>query len=783
MLELSDRRNRRFCANWNLIRQLAVALFLLGVLAPGLAPAPALAQEQAQSYRFTSIVVTGNQRVADSTVLSYAGIAPGQTVTAAELNAAYQRILASGLFEKVTLTPRGARLVIAVVEYPTINRISIEGNSRLTDEQALEIITAEPRRVLNPAQIERDANALVEAYRQQGRMTATVRPRLIKRTGNRVDVVFEINEGRVVEVERISFVGNRAFSDARLRRVLETKQAGALRFFIRADTFIEDRIAFDRRVLRDFYQARGYVDFQVLSVASEFSRERNAFFITFNVREGQQFRFGEITTTTDLPGVDAAEFAALARIRSGKIYSPEDVDNAISRMEDLATRKGLAFMRVEPVVSRNDRELTLDIEFRLVRGPRVFVERIDISGNTGTLDRVIRRQFRIVEGDPFNPREIRAAAQRIRALNLFASTEVSAREGSAADQVIVDVTVEEQPTGSLSFGAAYNFTTGIGLTASFSERNFLGRGQTLVFDITLGLDNANGGITFIEPAFLGRDLAFRFDGEYRQTEFDYTSYDTQTLLFSPSIEFPVSERGRLGLRYTLNNNRIYNVDAASSPVLQAEEAQGALLASSVGYTFRYDTRNTGFNPDAGILLQVGQDIAGLGGDVKYLKTTATLGAETRIIRDEVTLRATLEGGALQMFGRDSRVTDRFFLDPSRMRGFKPAGVGPRDLTVANQDALGGNYFAVARFEAEFPIGIPEEVGITAGLFFDIGSVWGLDNTNGGAIDDALYLRSTAGISIFWKTGLGPLRFNFSRALRKMPYDQEQTFDLTIATQF
>lgn len=763
----------------NLLRRLAL-VFLFAI---SITSVIGVGSAEAQTYRFTSFSVQGNDHIGDENIIGQAGITPGKSISASALNQAYQRVVNTGLFESVDFIPRGRRLVIKVVEFPSINRVNVEGNRRISDETALALFQSKPRLVFSPNVVEQDAAALIQAYRAQGRLSATVTPRIIKRSNNRVDVVFEVSEGRTVEVERLSFVGNRQFSDGRLRRVLETKQAGSLRALIRQDNFVEDRIEFDKALLRDFYQARGYIDFQTLSVASEFSRERNAFFVTFNIREGQKYKFANITTTTDLPEVDIAKFQRVSRIRSGQVYSPEAVDNTIARLEKLALKKGLNLVRVDPRVTRNDRDLTLDLEFALVRGPRIFVERIDIEGNATTLDRVIRRQFRVVEGDPFNPREIREAAARIRALGLFSAVGVDARQSSAPDQVVIDVEVQEQKTGSLSFGGAYNFSTGVGLTAKYMERNLLGRGQTLNFDVILGLDNSTGGLTFIEPAFLGRDLSFRLDGEYRQTEYDYTNYDTQKALIRPSFGFPVSEFGKMNVRYALSNNKIFNVDAGSSAVLHTEEAAGAVLSNSVGYTFTYDTRNKGLNPSAGVLLQFSQDYAALGGGDNSLKSTVKLGGEAKVFNDQVALRVTLEGGMLDSYGATSVLTDRFFLNSTKLRGFSPAGVGPRDMTAANQDALGGNTYAVARFETEFPLGLPEELGINGGLFFDIGSVWDLDNTNGGAVDDTMHLRSSAGISIFWKTPIGPLRFNFSQALQKESYDKVRNFDLTISTQF
>lgn len=754
---------------------LTVFLALAGVAGASLSPA------SAQTYAFTSVQVEGNQRVDAATILSYAGIARGKSLSAAELNDAYQRIVNSGLFETVELIPQGGRLLIRVAEYPTINVINFEGNARLSDEDLSKIVQSQSRRVYSPALAEDDAAAIVQAYEQQGRIAATVVPKIIRRSDNRVDLAFEIVEGRVIEVQRISFVGNRNYSEFRLRRALRTKQAGLLRRFIRSDTFIADRIAFDKQVLSDFYQARGYVDFQVLSVTSELTRNRDAFLITFNIREGQQFRFGDVSASSDVPQIDPATYQDAIRISPGTVYSPSHVENAIARLERLAVDQGLDFIRVEPRITRNDRDLTLDVDFVLTKGPRVFVERIDIEGNATTLDRVIRRQFRTAEGDPFNPRAIRAAAERIRALGFFTTAEVTSREGTAPDKVIVDVNVEEKPTGSLSFGVNYSVANGAGATVSFTERNFLGRGQYLSFSFSTGIDNNVTSISFAEPAFLGRDVRFGFDASYAEsTSENDTLFDTRAIRVSPSLEFPLGERTRLALRYTLAQEEMFNYTGAS-PILTAEVAQGAQIDSKIGYSLSYDSRDTGLNPNAGVLLRFSQDFAGLGGDREYIETSALVAAETTAFNEDVTLRAEFEGGLLSMSGSDSRITDRYFLN-GKIRGFDNNGLGPRDLSTPTNEALGGNAYAVARLEAEFPIGLPEEYGITGGVFADAGSVWSLDNTSGG-VDDSFHIRSAVGVSIFWETPIGPLRFNFSQAIQKQSYDVTRSFDLTIATRF
>lgn len=742
---------------------------------------------EAQTYRFNSVQIEGNQRIESSTIVTYTGIERGQTVTAGELNDAYQRILDSGVFETVELEPRGSTLFIRVQEYPTISRISFEGNQRIKDDALSELISSAPRRVFSPTQAERDAAILAEAYSQQGRIAARVTPRIIRRSDNRVDLVFEIAEGDTIEVERVSFVGNRVYSDRRLRRVLETKQAGLLRTFIRSDTLIEDRIEFDKQVLRDFYLSRGYVDFRVNSANAELTRERDAFFLVVDVTEGQQFRFGQVTTVSEMSEVDAALYQATLKIKPGVIYSPTHVENAITRMEILAVNEGVDFLRVEPRIKRNDRDLTLDVEFALVRGPRVFVERIDIEGNTTTLDRVIRQQFRTVEGDPFNPREIRQSAERIRALGFFADATVDVREGSSPDKVVVDVDVEEQPTGSISLGGSYSVNDGIGIALGLSENNFLGRGQRLSFSLSTATDSEQYVLGFTEPYLLGRELRFDLDLGITSSNSSFSNYDTRSAFLLPGLTFNTGQNSSVQTRYFWRNDEMESRSGATVASVQASEiAQGALTSSGVGLTYTYDSRRTGLNPNAGFLVELGVDYAGLGGDQEYVKTTGRAIAQTLAWNEEVTLRATFEAGILSWMGsNNSRTIDRFLLSTDTFRGFDPGGIGPRQITGTNNDSLGGNRYAVVKFEAEFPLGLPEELGLRGGVFYDIGNLWGLDNvaTGPGVVGSGGSFRHVVGVSLLWTTGFGPLRFNFSNALKKESFDQERSFDLTLQARF
>ncbi|WP_235822625.1 outer membrane protein assembly factor BamA [Pseudogemmobacter blasticus] len=765
-------------------RLLATAVFLgaAGLSVPSFTPA------QAQTFAFSTVKVEGNQRVDASTVMAYAGIKRGQEVSAGGLNDAYQRLVASGLFETVEISPQGSTLVIKVTEYPFVSVINFEGNKRIKDEELAKLIKSQSSRAYSPATAEADAATIAENYRARGRMAATVEPKIIRRAGNRVDLVFEITEGKVVEIERLSFVGNKDFSDRRLRQVLETKQAGILRTFIQRDTYIPERLEMDKQLLTDFYRSRGYIDFQVMDATAEVSRERDATFVTFTISEGLPYTIGNITTVSEVEGLDAAEFAAVQRIRSGQTYNPAVIDNNIARMENLALKKGLNFIRVEPRITRDNRNQAVNIEFAIVRGQRIFVERIDIEGNATTLDQVVRRQFRSVEGDPFNPREIRQSAERIRALGYFKDAQVNAEQGSSPDQVVVNVDVEEQPTGSLNFGLSYSVASGVGFNAAFSESNFLGRGQTLALSLSSGTDTKNSSFTFIEPALLGRDLKFSVNAYYRTSDNEYSVYNTRNIGLGFGLGFPVGDQSRLNVTYRLAEDKLYDY-TGNSPIITREAAvngDGALITSALGYTYEYDNRITGLSPDSSFLFRFGQEISGLGGDTEFLSTTVLAVAERKAFAEEVTFRAIFEGGYIHSFSdTGTRVTDRFFAGGGKIRGFEPKGLGPRDLGATEKDALGGNAFAVARFEADFPLGLPEEYGLTGGAFLDVGSVWSLDDTAGfsGEVDDSFNPRVVVGLSFLWSTPLGPLRFNFSKAIKKEDYDKEQTFDLTVSTKF
>ena len=737
----------------------------------------------AQTFTISEIEISGNQRIETETIESYISLSKGQNFEADEINSAYQRVLKSGLFESVTFDENDGVLKVTVVEYPTINRIYFEGNVRIEDTVLEKVLKSKEKYVLDAQTVEQDRKNIAETYAVMGRLAARINPKVIKKSENRVDLIFEIFEGGVIEIQKIGIVGNKAFSDRRLRRVLSTKQAGPFRAFVRSDTFVEERIEFDKKVLKEFYISRGFIDFRVNSVNAELTEERDGYFVVFNITEGQQFSVGNVAVETSLKELDTAEYYKILKLKAGAVYSAKVTELDVEKIERLALKNGLDFIRVRPKVTKDDSSLALNVTYSIERGPRVILERINIAGNTATLDKVIRRQFRAAEGDPFSARRIRQATDRIRSLGFFETVDVSAREGKRKDSVIVDVLVKEKPTGSVSLGGSYSTSSGFGLLLEYAERNFLGRGQDFRLKYNSGVGSRTYSLGFIEPEFLYPGLSLGLSSKFTETEKENSNYDTTILDVSPQVSFPISDYSKLSVSIGYNETELRNaVNVGSIIQNEVDLGQDERAYSRIAYT--YNTLRDGLDPNFGVLLKLSQEVSGFTGDGESSKTSALARLQRKILNEEVLVKGTLEGGVLN-YG-NSRVTDRFFLGSALMRGFEPGGIGPREIVNEGElinDALGGNTFAVLRLEAEFSLGLPEEYGIDGGIFFDVGNLWSLDKISEDVIYDDGSWRSVLGASLFWKTPIGPLRFNFSRPLQKETFDREQNFDLTIRTQF
>lgn len=771
------------------IPRLCVLVALLFALHPA-----GMAQAQG-AVVFSRVDVAGNQRIEADTIRVFAGIEPGQAVSPEQLNLAVRRLYDSGLFENVDVMPEAGRLVITVKENPTINQIAFEGNKSLKDEVLQSVIQLKPRLAYSVAAAEQDAQAIIDAYRQAGRYAASVNPVIIRQSDNRVDLVFEIFEGRVTQIQRINFVGNEVFSDRALRRVIESGQANWLSFLFGNVSYDADRMEVDKEKLRQFYLERGYVDFQIDSASAELARERDGFFLNFTITEGPRYNFGKVSVASSIPGLSSEQFAPLLQpISGGGVYNIKQVNRVIERMTYQAGQQGYAFVEIRPRVTKNAANKTVDIEFELVEGNRVFIERIDITGNTRTLDRVIRRQFNVVEGDAFNTREIRKADDRIKGLGFFKTSSVTVKPGSTPQQALVAVQVEEQPTGSLNLGGAFSSSEGLTAQVSMTERNFLGRGQTISASISASSQTRNLQFGFTEPSLYDRDLLAGFNIYSRETNYDEQSFQTSNLGFEPRVGFPISENGRLTVRYKISQDDIFDVADDTSLIIKNE--QGKLVTSGIALTYAYDRRNSVVDPTAGFILTVNQEFDGLGGDVKQSKTQGTARVYTSYFEEALVLSAEAEGGVI-VSNDGTRVTDRFNSGGDSFRGFARNGIGPRDICdvgacipadqqdLSVDEAVGGNFYGVLRLDASFPLGLPEQYGIYGGVFSDTGSLWGLDDTNGsmGTVDDGFQLRSTVGVSLFVDTPFAPLRFNYAVPLKKVDGDVTERFRFTIQTRF
>ncbi|MFL2789273.1 MAG: outer membrane protein assembly factor BamA, partial [Paracoccaceae bacterium] len=704
-------------------------------------------------------------------------------------NRAYQRIFDSGLFKSVEISPKNTELKITVEEFPLIKSINFEGNKKLKEEQLLDIISSKKRFSLNPSKTDNDADLIVEAYRARGLIGASVTPKIVNRPNNLVELIFEIVEGKVTEVERVSFVGNLAYSDRRLRRVLASKQAGLLRRLFRSDTFVAERIRFDKKLLKDFYSDRGFADFKINSTSAELSRDRGSYFMTFNIFEGKRYKFRNISINSEIPELKTKKLKPLLSIKTGKAYSPRIVDNELRKIENKISELNLDFVIVAPVIKKSTDKNYLDINFVVKKGPPIYIQRIDVVGNTVTRDYVVRRQFRTVEGDPFSPSEIRNSAERIRALGIFGNVDVLTRSTDDKSALIVDVKVEEQPTGSFGLGFTYSGDEGGGTSVKMSERNFLGRGQFVAFDYASGTDSNQTSLSFKEPGFLNRDLTFGISVGSKKTNQQFSSYDSEITEFKPSLTFPLTRRSRLQFNYRYSDETLTSKSSALSPAISAQI--GTKEINSVGYQYSLDSKKDAIDPNKSVYIRFSQNYSTSDSNFSHLRSTALVKQSRNILRDEVSVSAAFEFGHLSQFEGKSRVTDRFTTFSRQMRGFKAAGIGPRDLHSTNKDPLGGQYFATARFESDFSLGVPEEYGMRAAIFLDAGSVWGLDNRTGtsgssqpsGLVDDKFYLRSTLGAGLLWSTPIGPLRFDFTKALKKESYDKPESFNFSLSTKF
>ena len=789
---------------WTLQRGFVAALLVLCSVPLSLGVSASLGEltASAQGAAIGSILVQGNRRVEPETVRSYLSFSAGDTYDPAEVNQSLKTLFATGLFQDVRIRRQGSTIVVIVVENPIVNRVAFEGNREVDDETLAAEVQLKQRAVYTRARVQADVQRIQAVYRRQGLYAAQVEPKIIKLDSNRIDVVFEITEGPSTKVRAINFIGNDAFSDSQLRYVITTTRTNWLSFLKSTNVYDPDRLNLDRELLRQFYLKNGYADVRIVSATADLDSDGEGFFITFTVEEGERYRFGYIDIESALPSLDVGALRGVILTRPGKRYNAEKVEKTVEALTIRVSEQGYTFGQVRPRFDRDPATHTMNITYVVDEGPRVYIERINIVGNFRTEDKVIRRQFRLAEGDAYNRLLVEAARRRLRSLGFFKSVDIQTEPGSAPDRVILVVNMVEQPTGEFSFGVGYSTTEGVIGDVSVAERNLMGKGQYVRLGLSGSFERIQADFSFTEPNFLDRNMAAGFDLFHKEVDLrDVASFQQRDTGGNLRIGFPIADNMQLGLRYRLQSEEIFDPAANASLAVKDAAAEGAVIVSSLGYTVAYDTRNLPQQPTSGIFASFSQDLAGIGGDVNYIRSVVDARGYYPIT-NKITLVGRLQGGAIEGFGGEElRLTDLFFRGGETIRGFERAGFGPRDACESpttgvrvpdcQRDALGGKYYWATTAEVRFPIPLlPDSLGMQGAVFVDAGSLWdpsqrALDavEEEGSFIFNSSDIRLSTGFSIIWQSPLGPLRADIAEALLKADFDETELFRFGASTNF
>jgi outer membrane protein insertion porin family len=734
--------------------------------APVIAPVGAVfVSSSAFAQTVQSISVEGNRRVEVETIRSYFKPGPGGRLDQAAVDDGLKALIETGLFQDVRINRgSGGQIIVSVVENPVIGRIAFEGNKKIKDEQLTTEVQSKARGTFSRAMVQSDTLRIAEIYRRSGRYDVRVTPEIIEQPNNRVDLIFTIEEGAKTGVKSIEFVGNNAFSSYRLRDVIKTRESNLLSFLASGDIYDPDRVEADRDLIRRFYLKHGFADVQVVAALTEYDPEKKGFNVTFKIEEGSQYRVGSVDFRSSIPNFDPSSLRGYSRVYAGSLYNVESVEKSVEEMQIEASRRGYAFAVVRPGGDRNFEAHTVSVVFNIDEGPRTYIERINLRGNTRTRDYVIRREFDISEGDAYNRALVDRAERRLKNLDYFKSVKITTEPGSSSDRVILVVDMEEKSTGDFSISGGYSTTDGALAEVSVSERNLLGRGLFAKAAVTYGQYARGYSLSFVEPYLLDYRVALGLDLYQRQQlSNSYISYGTKTLGFSPRLGFSLREDLALQLRYSIYqqeitlpsylancNNNIgdanYNpspafiaagnpIGANTSPLgcysdgeaslpVRKELANGKTLTSALGYTLTYNTLDNNKNPTDGLLVDFRQDFAGVGGDVSYLKSVIDAKYYTPLVSDIVGL-VRVQSGMLNKIGSDLRMLDHFQMGPNLVRGFAPNGIGPRDLNpFGTQDALGGTKYWGASLELQMPFWfLPKEVGLKGAVYADAGGLY------------------------------------------------------------
>jgi outer membrane protein insertion porin family len=735
------------------------------------------------------IVVQGTQRIEPATVLSYVSVKEGDPYDPQAADRSLKTLFATGLFADVKFNWDGSTLTIDVVENPIINQIIFEGNDKVSEKDLTKEVQLKPRTVFTRAKVQGDVQRIIELYRRNGKFAATVDPQIIQRPQNRVDLIFSISEGPTTGIARISFIGNKHFSDSTLKGQIATEESAWWKFLASNDNYDPDRLTFDREQLRRFYLQRGYADFRVVSAVAELTPDRENFYITFTVDEGDIYSFGKVVINSKIKELDPATLRKVVPIQEGSTYNAELIDKSIDALTNSAGTKGYAFAEVHPRIRRDRVARKIEVDFDIAQGQRVYIEKINIVGNTRTLDKVIRREFRLVEGDAYNRVLVDRSRTRIKALGFFKDVDIKSVPGSEPDRAVLNVNVTEQSTGELQLGAGYSSYSSLVGQFSYTERDLFGEGLFLRASIEASSIYRQAQLSFTNPYFLDRPMSAGFDAFKTITYFQQASYEGDSTGIGFRFGFPTSEFGGVSLRYTF---RVDNITpfGYQNAVIEAASLQGTATTSALGYSYTYNTLDDPIKPRHGYTFEVDQDFAGFGGNVKYIRTVSSFSVHRPILWDEFVGTFSLNGGYITAYdNQDVRLEDRFFRGGDSFRGFALAGIGPRELNGLGNNALGGEAYAIGTTELRIPDFLPADYGIGLSLFSDFGTLGHLDSpgllrgeveycganpaTNAVCIKDNMALRVSAGIAIAWKSPFGPVQIDLGLPVVKASYDHSQ----------
>lgn len=737
----------------------------------------------AQAPYISEIAVQGNQRIEAGTVRSYMALMVGSQYDPQLADQSIKQLFATGLFADISMSLDGSRLIVSVVENPIINRVAFEGNSAISEEDLKNEVQLQPRVVYTRAKVQSDVTRMIELYRRGGRFSATVEPKIIQLPQNRVDLVFEIVEGERTKIASIDFIGNQQFSDSKLREVISTSESAWWKFLSSSDSYDPDRLTYDRELLRRYYLQRGYADFRVISAVADLKRDDSAFHITFTVDEGEIYEFGNVDVVTELDKLDIAELEALLLPKTGETYDASLIDKTIDELTFAAGSSGYAFAEVRPRIRRRNDERVIDLTFQITEGPRVYVERINITGNSRTLDKVIRRQIRMAEGDAFNKVLLDKSEKNIRGLQYFARVDVTQDPGSQPDKTVINVNVQEQSTGALSLSAGFSTLDNAVAGVQLSERNFLGRGLQLSTSFSISKRRQLVDFRYTDPYFLDRDLVGGIDLFGSETDYqNESSFNSRSQGFGLRFGFPLSEKARFLARYQFRYDDIFDVHPAASNVVKA--AEGQKYRSIIGYDYYYDNRNDPVDPTGGWDFLFSQNFAGLGGNVRYI-SSEVLARYYYPLSDEFLTSWKIDGGYTHGIGDEVPLGDHFFKGGNTVRGFDRGGVGPRDMASPNKDAVGALAYIFGSAELSFPNGIPEALGVRTSVFADGGFI-GISDYDAalypGIVDD-FAPRASVGLSLYWQSPFGPIRLDFAHVVLKEDYDETEAFRFSAGTSF